>query len=79
MNEKTYWVTVPFAGYILIKINADSEKTAIDKALQADVYIDLLGDDSDVVELEEFELYRRIVQGNIVYPSVWEAEARDAS
>jgi len=53
-----YEVTLPIAGYAITEVEADSEKEAIENAMQSGV---------DMGEIEEWDTYRHIVQGNVCY------------
>ena len=69
---------MPFAGVINAVVEAESEEDAIEKVLQSDVNIDLKeGDTNNGVEVEEWELYKRTVEGNVCYTPLWEAEAEE--
>ena len=65
---KTYTVTVPIAGHIVIDVEAESEELAIEAAMNSDK---LTLDNVDCWEaLEQFN------EGNVFYcPQPWEAEA----
>ena len=75
---KEYFVRMPFAGVISALVEAESEEDAIEKALKSDVKIDLEeGDTNNGVEVEEWDLYKRTVEGNVCYTPLWEAEAEE--
>lgn len=70
---KRYSVSVPFAGYIVIEVEAPDEDSAIEAAMGHD--------DCDICKafdegyVGEVNFYRTILQGNVCYPSVMKAEA----
>jgi len=70
---KTYYVKVPLAGIISFSIEAESEKEAINKALKSDITVDINGENHP--EIEEWDLYEKIVEGNVVYAPLWRPEA----
>ena len=75
---KTYIVRVPIAGVVSYEVEADNEEAAIDKALSADFSVYIKGDDdSPSPELEEFDVYRKTLNGNVNYTPLWEAEAEE--
>lgn len=64
---KRYDVTIPVAGHIVLTVEAESEKDAIEKALETDVTRD---------QIEEWTMLKQFHQGNVCYcPSPWEATA----
>lgn len=63
----TYSVTLPVTGYIVIDVEADDEKSAIDAALNSkNLKTDMI---------EEWEVHRYTNRGNIAYGSVTVASA----
>lgn len=61
-----YEVTIPIAGHAFLTVEADSEESAIEEAMNV-VTID---------DVEEWEALDQFNQGNICYfPMPWEAEA----
>lgn len=64
-----YNVTVPIAGHVTIKVEAESEEEAIEQALDSTV-----SEDNEI----QWELLERFNDGNICYcPQPWEAEAEE--
>lgn len=55
---KKYVVKAPIAGYIYKEVEANSEEEAIDLALSDGWCYD---------ELEELEMYNKVVEGNVCY------------
>ena len=75
---KEYFVRMPFAGVINAVVEAESEEDAIEKALESELQIDLKEHGTNNgAEVEEWELYKRTVQGNANYTPLWEAEAEE--
>ena len=66
-----YGVLVPLVGSVYVEVDADSEEEAIENAIQADLTIKF---ESEDVYLEEFELVDKVVEGNICYAPLYEAE-----
>ena len=63
---KTYVVTVPMAGHLVIEVEAESEEAAIDAALESE--------DLTLDRLEDWQAMRQFNTGNICYcPQPWEA------
>lgn len=61
-----YYVTIPIAGHACLRVEAESEKDAIDKAMEA-ITIDNI---EEWVGLDQFN------QGNTCYcPKPWKAQA----
>ena len=55
----TYSVLVPIAGYAMVEVEAENEEEATITALSKDIIVD---------DIEEWDVYRNITQGNILYP-----------
>lgn len=72
---KNYYVRVPLAGVIGFSVEAESEKEAIEKAMSTDIAVDLTGENG--AEIEEWDLYNKIVEGNVVYAPLWRVEAEE--
>lgn len=75
------YVTIPFAGYCTVAIDEPGDlddEALIAKAMEiagAAVRID----SQDPVEIEEWELLRHLVRGNVCYAPAYEADVEDAS
>lgn len=68
MGKRTYQVTVPFAGHMVIEVDADTEAAAIEKALE-----EVTSD-----HIEGWEPLECFHEGNVCYcPQPWEAEVID--
>lgn len=65
---KKYGVTVPIAGYIYKEIEANSKGEAIEKVMEEGF------EDEDV---EELEMYDKLVEGNICYTYQTKAAAKE--
>lgn len=62
----TYYVTLPIAGHAFLEVEADSEKAAIDKAME----------EVTINDIDEWEALEQFNQGNVCHcPSPWEATA----
>ena len=64
----TWNVTLPISGVIYTTVKADSEKEAIDKALEGEYTYE---------DIETWETHKHIVQGNVCYAVQWSAEAEE--
>lgn len=65
---KTYSVTVPIAGHMVIEVKAESADDAVEKALASEALT--------LDKLESWEALERFHQGNICYcPHPWKANA----
>ena len=56
----TYSVKLPFAGYLSVEVEADSEEDAVSKAMN----------DASLDDVEEWETFTQIVQGNVLYAPI---------
>jgi hypothetical protein len=66
--KHVYSVTVPFAGHMVIEVEAESEEAAIEKAIE----------EVTSEHIEGWEPLEHFNQGNVCYcPQPWEAEAVD--
>ncbi len=61
-----YEVIMPIAGHVLVEVEAESEADAIDKAFEAEITTN---------EIEEWDVYRHLQQGNVSYVRYNRAEA----
>lgn len=61
-----YSVQLPITGYVIVEVDAASEKDAIKKALEADVTKD---------DIEGWETHEYTNRGNVAYGSCVEANA----
>jgi hypothetical protein len=66
---KTWNVAVPLSGVIYVTVEAENEKDAIEKALQSD--------DLKLDNVEEWNASRYLVQGNVFYGVLSEANAEE--
>jgi hypothetical protein len=67
-----YNVTVPFAGYLVMEIEADDAAMAEEIAFDANVHIDCATDQREEIEfvdVGEWDLHKQIVRGNVLYAS----------
>lgn len=70
MSKNKYSVTIPFAGTATIEIEADNEKEA--EELAFDKVNFRVIPDTDDIEIENVQTYKRFTQGNVCY--VWNSE-----
>lgn len=68
---KRFLVTLPITGYILVEVEADNERAAIDAAL--------ISDELRTDRIEEWEAHEHIVQGNVFYGRKNRVEVEDIS
>lgn len=76
-ETKTFWIKKPFAGYFEAEVEAENEEEAKEKfdKLCEKITLDFKTDNE--VGLGEWEIYDRLVQGNICYVSVYETEIEE--
>ena len=65
--KKRWSVSVPFTGYVVVEVEADDEKSAIEAALESDKL--------DINDCEECEFHDYVARGNVFYGVQNEAEA----
>jgi hypothetical protein len=66
---KTYSVTIPIAGHVIVEVDAEDEKSAIKKALDAEISAE---------DIEQWQTLDRFLQGNVCYcPKPWEVSAEE--
>lgn len=65
---RKFSVAVPMTGVFFVEVDAEDEEKAIDLAMQKDFKIE---------DLENWEIHRYIVRGNVFYGDYSEAEAED--
>ena len=77
--SKVFNVRVPFAGVIAFEIEASTEEEAIAKAFETGININLTEDDStnNNAFIFEWEMYTKMVEGNICYINFTDAEAEE--
>jgi hypothetical protein len=75
MTKKLFEVTIPIAGYITCKLDADNKEEAIEKALEKNWLkrIEL----EDDFECQDINTYEKIIEGNICYIDIYEVEAEE--
>lgn len=67
-----YVVTIPASMHLIIEVEADDEKSAIEAAFDADFNINA----THRVQIENFELHEHVGRGNVCeFASPWNAEA----
>ncbi|ALM62171.1 hypothetical protein AXI64_gp179 [Vibrio phage qdvp001] len=66
---KSYEVLVPITGYIVVEVEAENEKEAIDKAFESD--------DLTIDNINEWDTHENIVQGNVFYGVKNEVEVEE--
>lgn len=70
-HMKTYTVSIPMAGHLILEVEAENAEAAIKAALESD--------DLTLDKLENWEAMEKLIEGNIMYcPRPWEAEATPA-
>ena len=74
---KRYGVTVPLTGAIYMEVEAATPEAAISEALCVAFTAEFSSDDHPELEVSEVDVMERIVQGNVCYAPVWEAEAEE--
>jgi hypothetical protein len=67
---KTYSVTIPIAGHVIVEVDAEDEKSAIEKAFKVEISL--------AEDLGQWQTLDRFHQGNVCYcPRPWEASAEE--
>lgn len=75
-----YEVQIPFAGYVVMTVEADSEADAIDKAFGAELTMrpdDKQPDGVSDVFVEDWSLFEAITEGNVFHGPLNEANAQE--
>jgi hypothetical protein len=67
---KSWQVTLPVAGYVIVEVEAETEAEAISKALDTAEF-DMT--DSETTTCHEFEAHEKLFEGNVSY--VWTTKA----
>jgi hypothetical protein len=63
-----YSVLVPFAGHIRVEVEADSEKAAIEAAMNSE--------DLNLDNVQDWEAFESLNDGNVCFcPQPWDVEA----
>lgn len=65
---KKWGVRLPVSGYVYVEVEAADEDAAIEAAFDAAF---------DARDIEEWEVHRDIVQGNVCSAVLWSAEAEE--
>lgn len=68
-----YNVILPFAGYVNVEVEADSEEDAIEEA-QSSASLNIENGNHET-DLREWEFYDKLIEGNFCYVSEYEASA----
>jgi len=55
---KEYDIKLPIAGFVLVSVEADNKAKALEKAMSSNISTD---------DIEEWDVYKQIVQGNVFY------------
>lgn len=69
VEDDSYTVGVPMVGVCVVKVKADNEEDAIDKALESE--------DLKLDNIEEWEVFRKIAEGNVLNTYINEIEILD--
>lgn len=79
IDMKDYYVEVPVVLKLMVGVKAENEKDAIEKVFNEDIMIKAEeGDNSTLEWLEyEWEMYSKVVQGNVYYGGINEAYAEE--
>lgn len=70
---KRYMVEIPIAGIVSVEVDADSEESAIDRALQIPFSVEIDSRGAGL-ELDEIDVYREICTGNVLHVPLNRAE-----
>lgn len=76
MDKKTFFVRLPLNAVVSIQVEATSEKQAIEQALDNfDGLLDLTSEQG--YDLEEWQVEDKLLQGNVWYGLLYQAEAEE--
>ena len=71
-----YRVDLPFAGVMSVYVEADSKEGAIEAAMGSEDLAQVrMHSDSPNVDIDTWEVYRRLSSGNVLHPHHNEADA----
>ena len=76
MSEKI--VMLPFAGHLEVYVDAEDDEDAIAKAYEKELGIKLQSENENEVYIAVYDIYEKIVEGNICYVYQKEIEVVDA-
>lgn len=76
-EEKTYLVRRPFAGVVNVEVEAESEEEARQKATDAFQKLTIDWKSDEGVDVEEWNVYDRLFQGNISYVNCYEEDIEE--
>lgn len=76
-EKKVFFVEVPFAGTLSTYVVAESEEDAIQKALDDGVRFESIKM-SGLWELDEWDVYEHLFQGNVTYVDHVDATAEES-
>lgn len=67
-DKKRFFVRIPITGHVTAEVEADDEESAIDKAMELTF---------STKDIEEWDVSRYIVRGNVFYGTIRQAEAEE--
>jgi len=71
-----YIVRLPINMSINVSVESNSEKEAIEKAIK-ECDLSLEGKSEKGYEIEEWDVYDKLIEGNVFYGSIYEAYAEE--
>ena len=77
-EKKVFFVEVPFAGTLSTYVTAESEEEAIQKALDDGVRFESIRM-SGLWELDEWDVYEHLFEGNVSYVDRIDAHAEESN
>jgi hypothetical protein len=76
--SKFYEVVVPFAGHVLVRVEAESKKEATDNAICKGLIFTAKDEDGVAADILDLETLSRFNDGAVCYcPAPWQAEAEE--
>ena len=74
MSKKIFHMTVPFAGFLYTSVSAETEEQAKEKffaeaCYRLEVKDESLASDAPHVELGEWDVHSKLVEGNVCHAS----------
>ncbi|MBP6512323.1 MAG: hypothetical protein KA347_06620 [Bacteroidia bacterium] len=76
MEKKEYWVEIPLNAKITVLVEAENKEEALKEAIEK---CDLqLNPKSEIgYEIEEWDIYETMLEGNVWYGIIYEANAQE--
>ena len=76
-EKKSYCVRIPLLAVITVEVEAENEEEAIENAIK-DCDLSIKTTSKNGYEIEEWDIYHKLVQGFVFYGSLSKAEAQES-